>query len=186
MLTEYRWRCWSSVTKGRRSKVSFDTPPRVPLFLMIQIFFPGIHRFVIKLFGRKYFGCHLRLVLISFPAQSGNELEHEEVPPHSCILSELLSGILMLLISVSVRIRRALRHFVTVLVYVDYSVCMASTVTLYWAFLMSVCMVFMFGREIIVVEIFKVFDDTGRLYLPSRWIWKKKLFSQVNLSVLSE
>ena len=120
-----------------------------------------------------------KTILISFPAQSGNELEHEEVPPHSCILSELLSGILMLLISVSVWIRRALRHICWLLsVYAKYCD------NLYWASLMSLFTVFMFGREI-VVEKFKLFDDTGKLNLPSRRI-RKKLFSQVNFSDLSE
>lgn len=83
-----------------RLRVLIDTPPGMPLVHMIQILFTGIHTFVIKLFARKCFGCQLSLVLIPFPAQCGNELEHEEVPPHSCILSELFSGIYMLYVCV--------------------------------------------------------------------------------------
>lgn len=53
------------------------------------------------------------------------------------------------------------------------------------AFLMSLFTVFMFGREI-VVETCKVFNDAGRLNLPCRRKWQKKLFSLLNFSDLSE
>ena len=87
MLIECQSRCRLRVDQGHGSKHAFRTHNLNSLYCLPYI----CHRIM----WEKVFWL-LILVLIPFiPAQRGNELEHEEVPPNSCILSELFSGIFM-------------------------------------------------------------------------------------------